>query len=192
MLESFNLEMFSLLNAPVDANPVLISFARFAAEKLLFAQALVMILLWLWASRRLRHALVAAVVTVVLALLVNALIGGLWHHPRPFVIGVGQQYLEHAPDSSFPSDHGTLMFSVAFGLLFCRGGRVVGVFALITALLVAWSRIYLGIHWPLDMLGAMGVSVLVAFLVTRVGTGLTGRLSDLLNTVFEALVARFH
>ncbi len=191
MFETFNLTVFNLLNAPVQADPAMISFAGFVAEKLLFVEALVMVVLWLTGSQQRRHALVVAGMTVVLALLVNAVIGSIWQHPRPFVIGVGQQYLEHAADSSFPSDHGTLMFGVAFGLLLAPGGRVMGIFALVAALLVAWSRVYLGIHWPLDMIGAMVVAGAAGFGVTRWMPQVSNRISGLMNSVFNAVVARF-
>jgi undecaprenyl-diphosphatase len=44
-----------------------------------------------------------------LFLLINQVIILLWQHPRPFVIGLGHTYLAHAADSSFPSDHLTLL-----------------------------------------------------------------------------------
>ena len=43
--------------------------------------------------------------------------------------------------------------SIAFSYLF-SAQRKLGIFLLIMAWLVAWSRVYLGVHFPLDMLGA--------------------------------------
>ena len=51
------------------------------------------------------------------ALLVNQLIGLVWQHLRPFMIGLGHSHLAHVADSSFPSDHLTLLWAVAFSLV---------------------------------------------------------------------------
>ncbi len=84
--------------------------------------------------------------------------GTLWFHPRPFMIPLGHTWISHPADNSFPSDHGTVMFSAAFALLSLRL-RAPGLLMLLAALPVAWSRIYLGVHFPLDMVGAALVAV---------------------------------
>ena len=161
-----NETLFTLINAPLDASPTMVAFAIFIAERLLLVVALVMVVAWVRGDKHTRHAFFVAGLTVILALVLNRLIGLIYVHDRPFAIGLGQQYLDHAPDSSFPSDHAALMFGVAFGLLWSGFVRW-GFGALLAAIAVAWSRVYLGVHWPFDMLGAIGVAMVAGWIITR-------------------------
>ncbi|MGS1024402.1 phosphatase PAP2 family protein [Burkholderia glumae] len=88
----------------------------------------------------------------------NQLIGTTWSHPRPFVIGLGHTLTPHAADSSFPSDHLKLQWSFAFRFLLRRVLRRDGIALALFGLSIAWSRIDLGVHFPLDMLGAIAVA----------------------------------
>nr|VUD33900.1 PAP2 family protein [Raoultella sp. NCTC 9187] len=95
--------------------------------------------------------------SIVAALTIGALCGSLWFHPRPFMIPLGHTWIDHPADNSFPSDHGSVMFSAAFALLSLRL-RALGLAVLLMALSVAWARIFLGVHFPLDMVGSVLVS----------------------------------
>ena len=83
------------------------------------------------------------------------------------MIGLGHTFIPHAADSSFPSDHLTLLLAVAFSFLMHRRLRVAGMTLAFLGLPVAWARIYLGVHFPLDMIGAALVAALSAWLALR-------------------------
>lgn len=73
-----------------------------------------------------------------------------------FCVGVeaGYNFLHHAADDSFPSDHGTVSFTFALAFLFWH--RLwSGALLMAIAAAIAWSRVYLGVHWPLDMVGGL-------------------------------------
>lgn len=67
--------------------------------------------------------------------------------------------------SSFPSDHLTLWWAVAFGLLAQAQLRSAAILMAVSGIAIAWARIYLGVHFPLDMVGAAIVAALCAWLV---------------------------
>lgn len=65
--------------------------------------------------------------------------------------------------SSFPSDHAVLFFALSTGLLFIS--KKTGLFALAyTAVFIAFPRIYLGLHYPTDILAGAIIGVVISIL----------------------------
>ncbi|TDR76468.1 phosphatase PAP2 family protein [Paludibacterium purpuratum] len=163
-MESLNQALFLWMNAPAQPDPFLLSIATLCADKMIWIVPVLLVVGWLRGSDHTRRVFLVATTATLLALSVNQLIGLVWPHPRPFMIGLGHSFLPHAADSSFPSDHMTVMCSMAFSLLYYRGFRLVGGVLAVLAIPVAWARIYLGVHFPLDMAGALAVSACAAWL----------------------------
>lgn len=111
-----NLYLFGLLNAGANPASWQLYLAIFVAKYVIYILPILWIVGWLWGSTKQRSALLFALTASILAMVINFSIAQIWFHPRPFVLGIGHTYLYHAPDSSFPSDHVTLMW--AFGLSF--------------------------------------------------------------------------
>lgn len=103
--------------------------------------------------------------TVALALVLdlvccNLLLKPLIGRVRPFVVNPAVELLVSPPlDASFPSGHTAASFAAVFAL---RGsGNPLWKPALAVAVLIAFSRLYLYVHWPSDVLGG---ALLGAFL----------------------------
>ena len=129
----------------------------------------VAILLSLWFSskkkqtlERRRTALYAAFSSL-MALFVNSIIHLIYYHPRPFIAHHVHLLVHHAADSSFVSDHAVLVFAIAWTILLRNERIKYPVF--IWAAIVAISRIYIGVHYPVDVIGSallgFGTSLLV-------------------------------
>ena len=154
VMQSLNHEIFLALNADESSPVFLLAAARLLAE-LPIALA-VLVALYILVRRKSEKAFaLRLVLTVTLAMAAAYVIRKLHYNPRPFVIDLGRTFIEHAPTASFPSFHGTFMFSLAAALLFCPKERASGITLLLLGLATAWARIYLGVHYPRDMLGAL-------------------------------------
>ena len=156
-IEALNRALFLIING-TPAMPVwLVSSALFAANYLIWLIPLLLTGMWLSGCNRQRELAICACLVALFALGANQLIGLVWSHPRPFAIGLGHAFLPHVADSSFPSDHATVFASVALTLLIGRM-RWLGGITLVVGIAVAWARVFLGVHFPLDMIGAVAVA----------------------------------
>lgn len=107
----------------------------------------------------------AAVLSLIFGVIVtNLLLKNIVARPRPFAeIGALIPLIAKPTDFSFPSGHTTASFAVALVMLRMLPKKI-GIPAVVLAALVAFSRLYLGVHYPTD--------VLAGFVVALVGSSL--------------------
>ena len=163
MLENLNYGLFYLINATPASPEWMIDVATFIAKDLINIVPALVVILWLWGPRKQVSAQRQLVIKVAMALVISMTtswtLGHLFPHDRPFVDHIGYNFLHHSADDSFPSDHGTVIFT--FALAFLLWHRLwSGVVLMAIAAAIAWSRVYLGVHWPLDMLGGLLVGMI--------------------------------
>ena len=192
MFDSLNHSLFSLFNAAPGLSGWQLHGAIFAAEWLIMIVPLGLVLMWTNGAAGQRDAAVRALLAAVIALTMSKIIGLMWFYPRPFMVGIGQAFLEHAPDSSFPSDHATSMLSVAIALMLCqlREAQRLGRAVLALSVVVCWSRVFLGVHWPLDMVCALVVSGVAAVLAnSQAGQAVAHAIASLMQHVYRRVLA---
>ncbi len=152
-------------------------------------------------ASRLRQGVAGAVVAAGLALGTNSLISHVWARPRPSVAHPGSVHLWFtgpSADPSFPSDHASAAFAVAFAILMVS--RRFGLIMILLAGAIAISRVAIGLHYPGDVLAGAVVGLFAALVVMRlldrplsVATRYASRLTDrLVAPVWAALDRRRH
>lgn len=166
-METFNQSLFLWINAAPGAPAWLLGLAHAFAVYLVWLLPVAFLVGWRSSDWRARRGLLIAVAAAVLGWLLAHAIGAVWPHPRPFVLGLGTNALPHAPSNSFPSNHLTFVWSVASALLLQTRWRKAGAGLALLGVPVAWARIYLGVHFPLDMAGALAVGLCAAVVSHR-------------------------
>lgn len=93
----------------------------------------------------------------------NLLLKPLIGRVRPFAVNTAVELLVDAPpDASFPSGHTAVSFAAVFALR--ASGSPLWKPAAVLAGVIAFSRMYLYVHWPTDILGGVVLGALVGWL----------------------------
>jgi undecaprenyl-diphosphatase len=167
-----NYELFKAINQNAGHHPFLDGLMVFFTKESFLIFALLLLAMWFFGKERSKYTTVYAIITCVAGLMINFVIGYVFYEPRPFVAHKGVHMLiSHAADASFPSDHATYVFSLALAVLFRRHNKVGGLMLLI-ALVTGISRVYVGHHYPFDVLGSMVVSIVISSLVYKLNSQL--------------------
>ena len=188
-MQAFNHSLFLVINAPSHPDTVILFTATLVAVYAIWLVPATLLLGWLRGGEHARGLMLQAAVSGLIALLLNQMIGLVWQQPRPFMIGLGHTFIAHAADSSFPSDHLTLLWAVAFSLRLNQRTEAVGFMLALLGLPMAWARIYLGVHFPMDMLGAALVAGGSAWLCFRNAHWFVEPCLRWLNPVYRRLFA---
>lgn len=114
-----------------------------------------------WFSIQLRprkkEILIFTCICLPLAFIIFKIAGYLYYNPRPFVAGNFTPLVYHAPDNGFPSHHAFLA-SIISAVVFVFSRRL-GFGLWILALLVSFSRVYVGVHQAIDIVASILISI---------------------------------
>ena len=140
---------------------------RFAANDLVFVIVALVALTFVvpWRERRLERRIGAVMATAAggVALLLVQPISNAVERARPFVDHPHAKLLiSHARDPGFPSDHATGAFAMAMALWFYD--RTIGAVALVLAAIIAFARVYVGVHYPADVVAGALIGIAVAMI----------------------------
>ncbi|QKW28234.1 phosphatase PAP2 family protein [Streptomyces seoulensis] len=142
--------------------------------------ASVLLVVWCWWSVRRRGgehaagsvaALVWAPLAAGIAVLVNVPIRGFVERPRPFRDHQGLDVLVAGKtDFSFVSDHATI--TMAMGVALFVANRRFGLAGIAVALLEGFCRVYMGVHYPTDVVGGFALGTAVVLLLSPMAMAL--------------------
>lgn len=105
-----------------------------------------------------------AVFSVILSrLIITELIRFFYYRPRPFISEQIYQLLEHFPTGSFPSGHAAFFFALSAVIYFYN--KKAGLVFFMASFFIVLSRIFVGLHYPLDILGGIIIGIFSAWAI---------------------------
>ena len=153
------------------------------------------VLLWVFArpggDRKWKLAAGSGLLAAALALVVNLVIHTIYNRPRPYESHPSLRHpWSHSTDASFPSDHASASLAIAFAVL--AFDATVGAVFLVAAVLIAVGRVFIGAHYPGDVLASFVVAVAVAFAAVRLARPLVAALVRLVERLTDPVLARVY
>lgn len=186
--------VFHWLNSQAGQHAWLDQLAKTAATQLALAIVVTLMAGWLlaagshlWRERRLPRGLLTVVfatgMSLALAFGVNQAVGHFWFRPRPYA-SHRSAHLLLAPssDPSFASDHATAGFALALGTVPELPRTAALLF--IETILMSVGRVYVGLHYPGDVLGGLAMAAMPALAMwwlVRRGAALVDRMAAVVN-----------
>ncbi|QFF97863.1 undecaprenyl-diphosphatase [Psychrobacillus glaciei] len=178
-----NFTIFQQINGWAGHSRLLDTIMITLSDSLPYIAVAIILYLWFVGNKQQgiekRYTAIYAVFSSAIALCINAIIHFVYYHPRPFVTHHVHQLVPHTVDSSFVSDHAVLVFAIAWTFIM-RNDRFKYPI-LIWAIVVGLSRIYVGVHYPADVIG----SALLSFATSGIVTLFSMKLEPLVQLVFR-------
>jgi len=156
-MTDLNLQLFYVFNLQPQGPGWSRLLAELASTVLPSALVVGVCSAWLVRQSAWRRTVLLTLLAMLLAWLVSRGLSALWPTSRPFALGLGHQWLAHKPTASFPSSHASVAFAFGCALWSAMPHRLGRWLPLGLALLVSWSRVALGLHFPLDVVAGAAV-----------------------------------
>jgi undecaprenyl-diphosphatase len=185
-ISQFDYQWFQAINHFADRFPALNTFMAFCAVNLDYLFYLGVVVYWFVRTPENRRMVVNTLLSAAAALGTNGIIGSIYHRDRPFVTHHVIQLVQHEASASFPSNHAAAAFAVAVSIWLWR--RKDGWVWFILAALIGFSRIWCGVHYPLDIVGGAIFGILIGVVIGKLMCWRPLKwLSDALISVYESI-----
>lgn len=137
----------------------------FFAEYLPYVIGMVLVVLLLreknWRARTYQFLLMGLSALIARGLFVEV-IHFFYNKPRPFVALAFKPLTDLQFSNAFPSGHAATFFALATAVVFFNRRWAYWLFA--GAVLMGVARVFVGVHWPIDILGGAAVGVVSALI----------------------------
>lgn len=154
--------VFGLSNHSIAADTLMV----FGAQYLIYLTFLLVFVLSFKGGLKEKKAILLAVLSIPIVILLIKGIHIFFYEPRPFVSFNFSPLVNPVGNASFPSVHVSLIAALAFSYLYFKS-KWAPLF-LLFLLWVGIARIYVGVHYPLDILGGIIVGIISLVLVLQI------------------------
>ncbi|MBZ9606830.1 phosphatase PAP2 family protein [Clostridium estertheticum] len=161
-----NMIFFRLINNLASKNItldwIMIFFAKYVPYIFMAVIAMVFVIGIIKNNSDYRKVAVNTSIITVINLILAFIIGGIYYVDRPFVHNKVNLLLPHAKNASFPSDHVIGTMSIALGIE--KYNKLVSIILIILSIIMGFSRVYVGHHYPMDTIGAYVIVFVTSYI----------------------------
>lgn len=165
-VNKMNMELFRLINNLANKNTIWDNIMIFFSKDVPYIFMAIVAVIFIFGVTRKniysRKLVFSAFVLAVMSLALNFIIGNIYYVDRPFVHNKVNLLLPHVQDASFPSDHAAGTMSIALGLT--KYHKLLGRILTALSIVVGFSRVYVGHHYTMDVIGAYIIVFAVNYL----------------------------
>ena len=155
-MQEYNKEILIYLNSLIN-NTIIEKIVLIFSDLPIFFLPLFLVYMWLYFTYKekndeKKNNLLLIFYSTSIAIIFNLILQQFIHMNRPETAleWVWKLILNHIPDASFPSDHATVSASFIIAL-FLAGYKKTWAIFIIPVILMNFSRVALGVHWPFDI-----------------------------------------
>ncbi|QGA53237.1 phosphatase PAP2 family protein [Sulfolobus sp. E5-1-F] len=173
-----NIYFFYLINhSQLEAlNPIMIFFSKYGREYIWIPVTAILFII----GGKFRRSSLLLVGGFIIAIILGEVSKYVMAQPRPFLILHNINLLVSEPtDYSYPSGH-ALIVAVGATIALLTLPYYISIPLFIEALLTSYSRVYVGIHWPLDVLSGWILGIAIALTAMN--------LEKFISTIYNKLV----
>jgi undecaprenyl-diphosphatase len=191
---NFDLTVFKLINEKWNVSFLDSFFAGVAIYGREYFWIPVVLLMWVLGSafnnEKAKKGAVMLVIVFIAIIIIGLSLKAVYYRPRPFLnpllSSIDHVLVPKDLDSSFPSGHALIVAGgAATAFLFLR--KRYSVPLVIEAALVSYSRVYVGVHYPTDVIAGVILGVAIAFIIYSVliNSKYFDKLYQLVDTIYK-------
>ncbi len=178
-----DLALFHVINGLAGKNHITDELMAFCAVYMPWVFIALLVGLWFTRKPISQGTVLITAAATSIALAIGQAIGWTMQRPRPYVHHAAILLVGRTSDFSFPSDHATFAFSIVWPVL--AQHRKMGFLMLAMAIWLCFARVFVGAHYPGDVLGGAVLGSVVSLSVLRF-------LRDRREVVLTPVIGFFH
>jgi undecaprenyl-diphosphatase len=150
---TLNYNIFYYINSAAGKSQLLDTIMLFFAITLPYIYLI--LYSYLYFIKKKRKLTLDVSILIILTFTISTVINFIYFHPRPFMVPVGMNLLDHEVETSFPSSHTLFYFALTYPMIYHPKHSKLFIILLLSSLIGGIARVFCGVHFPMDIIGGL-------------------------------------